>query len=171
MGILEGKMVDVNQDRIDIPALVGALGSSDMVLAQNAGAMLGYHACKSDEHREAIAAQQENIIVPCTLHLQSGVGALVHNAALLLGQCLSTTTEFRQAFAAVTSGPLALAYTLRDPDSGTLRNTIFAMQHFLMDEVCGVTKGLIVLLEGALTKLHNHEDIKIKQHAQTQGSS
>ena len=42
------------------------------VLAQNAGAMLGYHACKSEEYRDAIAAQEENIIVPCVTHLQSG---------------------------------------------------------------------------------------------------
>lgn len=84
-------------ERPDIPALMRGLRSQEVVrwqcpnvdpvraadagcltqnTAQNAGAMLGFHACQSEEHREAIAAQQEGLIEPLTRHLESGLVSL-----------------------------------------------------------------------------------------------
>merc|ERR1711924_341611 len=75
----------------------GLSGTADMASQQNAAAALGYIACRSEEYRDAIAAQLEFIITPLLAHLQSGQTDLIHNAAVLLGLCCASGSEFRQS--------------------------------------------------------------------------
>jgi len=152
--------------RIDVPCLMRGLKSTDEVTAQNAGAMLGYHACSHEEHREAIAAQTENVIEPLTRHFASGNNGLIHNAALLLGQCLRTSTEFRQAFAQDQAGPRALVASLQDPDAGVVANLTFAIRQLAGDECCHLSGEFLRLAAAALPTLLEHEDARIRQNAE-----
>jgi len=145
--------------------MVRSLRYGDEVTAQNAGAMLGFYACHNEEHREAIAAQLETIIEPLARHLSSGKNGLVHNAALLLGQCLMFSTEFRQTFATDSRGPRALILALGDPDAGVLVNVTWAIRHFFSDERCKLSLQLVELAENSLPKLLAHQDARIKKHA------
>lgn len=154
--------MDNTTPRIDLPALMRALKDNDEATAQNAGAMLGYYACHHEEHREAIAAQQENLIEPLTRHLVSKKNGLVHNAALLLGQCLRTDSEFRQVFASDVSAPRALVLALSDPDPGVVCNVVYAVRLFLADNECRVSTDLKHLVESALPALVAHSDARIK---------
>jgi len=92
-------------------------------------------------------------------------GGLVHNAALLLGQALSTGTEFRQAFAAQDDATRALARALRDDDAGTVCNTAFALGHYVSDPRCFITPELKALLTEALRPISSHTDPRIRKHA------
>lgn len=162
-------MIDASA-RIDLPMLMRGLKSPDEVTAQNAGALLGYYACHNEEHREAIAAQQENIISPLVAQLNSGKNGLVHNAALLLGQCLMSGTEFRQAFAADASGSPALVAAMAHPDAGVACNVTWAMRHFASDGKIHVSDDLMASVESALPCLIRHEDARIRKHATGLGS-
>jgi len=167
MGEIETARMKLNpQARIDVPLLVRSLKSSDETVAQNAGGMLGYYACHNEEHREAIAAQQENVIEPLVAHLGAKKTGLVHNAALLLGQCLMFSTEFRQAFAASDRrGPLALASALADADTGLVCNVTWAIRHFVADEKCSLATEVRELLQRSLPSLVAHNDARIQKHA------
>lgn len=150
--------------RIDIPMLVRSLKTQDEVMAQNAGALLGFYACHNEEHREAIAAQQENIFEILVQHLTSGKNGLAHNAALLLGQCLMISTEFRQAFGSHEPGPRALVSALRDDDNGVVCNVTWAMRHFVSDPKCHLSPDLAGQTESLLPSLLMHKDARIKVH-------
>jgi len=156
--------MDNSVPRIDVPALMTAIKSSDEVTAQNAGAMLGYYACNHEEHREAIAAQTENLIMPLAAHLISGKGGLVHNAALLLGQCLWSGTDFRQAFAKYRKGLQALITALGDQDAGVVCNVTWALRHFVADGKCDMDTDLQQLTEQYLPTLLAHQDPRIQRN-------
>lgn len=134
-------------------------------MCQKAGAILAHHACRYEEHREAIAAQQENIIVPLVAHLASGKNGLVHNAALLLGQCLFANTEFRQAFGQDEAGPHALLKAMGDTDAGVLVNATWAVRHFFSDAKCDLSVELLDLAEASLSPLLAHSDARVQRHA------
>jgi len=151
--------------RIDVPSLMSAIKSQDEVNAQNAGAMMGYYACNHEEHREAIAAQTDNLIVPLTIHLASGKGGLVHNAALLLGQCLWSGTEFRQSFAQHRQGLEALIRALGDEDAGVVCNVTWALRHFVADGKCQLHSDLHKLIESYIPRLLAHTDPRIQRNA------
>lgn len=153
------------QSRIDLPLLVRSLRFGDQVTKQNAGGLLGYYACHNEEHREAIAAQLETIVEPLVAHLGCGQSGLVHNAALLLGQCLMFGTEFRQTFAMDTNGPRILVATLKDSDPGVICNVTWALRHFVSDPKCHLSTELCDVVEESLPPLMDHTDPRIKKHA------
>ena len=91
----------------------------------------------------------------------------MHNAALLLGQALSTGTEFRQAFAAQDAATAALARALRDEDAGTVCNAAFALCHFVSDRRCFLSGELRQLVEEGLGAIAGqHADARIVHHTQ-----
>jgi len=151
-------MFDAN-GRVDIPRIMKGL-HSDLASQQNAAAALGYIACRSEEYRDAISAQMEAIIVPLIQHLKSGQADLIHNAALLLGQCCASGNEFRQAFGS--DGCSTLAQLLTATDSGTVCNVLFALRMYVGDTECPLSDELRAHIAGVLPQLLAHENQRIQ---------
>jgi len=159
-------MFDKN-GRADIPRIMQGLSSTaDPNAQQNAAAALAYIACKSVEYRDAIAAQLDAIIVPITQHLKSKKANFVHNAALLVGQCCASGSEFRQAFG--TERVAALAHLLgHQIENGTICNILFALRQLVQDEQCPLTQELRTTLAATLpVVLFKQPDPRTRFHAQ-----
>lgn len=160
-------MFDAN-GRVDIPRIMKGLATnSDLASQQNAAAALGYIACKSEEYRDAIAAQMEAIITPLLSHLKSNQTDLVHNAAVLIGLCCSSGSEFRQAFGHQHQGIHALVqHLLQCQDSGILTNILFALRMYIGDVECLLDEELKASIASALPQLLAHENMRIQLNTQ-----
>lgn len=159
-------MFDSN-GRVDIPRIMkGLSANSDLASQQNAAAALGYIACKSEEYRDAIAAQMEAIIGPLLAHLKSNQTDLVHNAAVLLGLCCSSGSEFRQAFGHQHNGIATLVKLLPCQDSGILCNVLFALRQYVGDQECPLSEELKASISQVLPQLQAHDNMRIQLNTQ-----
>jgi len=155
-------MFDSN-GRVDIPRIMkGLSGTADMASQQNAAAALGYIACRSEEYRDAIAAQLESIITPLLAHLQSGQTDLIHNAAVLLGLCCASGSEFRQSLGQANGVSMMVSVgLLPSQDSGILTNVLFALRQYVGDTECPLDATLRLDISNALPELLAHENPRI----------
>jgi len=161
------------QQRVDVPLLLRAFKSSDLVTAQNGGAILGVVSCRSEEYREAIAAQLESLHDTLVAHLASGESTLTHNAALLLGQCAACSSEFRQSFCKNEEKNMNTLVQLlsQKDDAGLLCNVTWAVRHLVADPECIISSEIREHLASYLCRLLHHDDERIKANAHAIGSA
>lgn len=90
----------------------------------------------------------------------------MHNAALLVGQCCASGSEFRQAFGP--EGAAALAHLLgHQIENGTTCNILFALRQLVQDEQCPLTPELRTTLAATLpVVLFKQPDPRTRFHAQ-----
>lgn len=142
-----------------------ALKCNHPALAYKAGTMLTHCVSKHEEHRDALTAQMESVIEPLVAHLASEHLQLVHNATALLGQCLMTSSEFRQAFASSSAGANQLVTAMGSTEPTVVVGATWAVRHFFSDPKCEVGHELLDLAHASLVPLLGHKDSRIQKHA------
>merc|ERR1711977_262644 len=135
--------------------------------------MLGVVSCRSEEYREAIAAQLESLHDTLVAHLASGESTLTHNAALLLGQCAACSSEFRQSFCKNEEKNMNTLVQLlgQKDDAGLLCNVTWAVRHLVADPECIISSEIREHLASYLCRLLHHDDERIKANAHAIGSA
>jgi len=150
--------------------------TADKKSQQHALSALCAIACHDHRGRVAISSFPR-IIKPLMEQMCADEIGLVHSAALLLGYCCSTSTEFRQRFnesnilgggvcflVAVLSAHLH-QHSAKDMDNGLICNLAWSIRAILSDAKCRVDSDARQLIGATLPVLFVHSDSRIQMNA------
>merc|ERR1712188_38285 len=146
-----------------IKTVLLAFKSPFKILRQNGGAILAHAIYHNEECRDAVIAQMDDLRDTLLAHLATGEVCLIHNAALILGICCSSSKQFRQCF--WPQGKEALVALveshLTSLDSGLLCNLVWAMRTLVEDSGCAMCSDMASSISVTVTKLVGHSDMRI----------
>lgn len=151
--------------------LMKALKDEDAAVHQNALAALCVAAGCEIQHRLYIANNAHSTMDAVTGLLSSTSSFIVHNAALLVGQCCSCSADYRKLFVATPRalGALVDLLNLAEGGEGTIGNACWALRYLLIDADCGIDEDSLARVRRALPRLAAHSDFSIRIHGNILG--